>query len=515
MMYGQMTAGSWIYIGTPGHRSGHLRNVRRGRPPALRRRPRRPLDPDRRAGRHGRRAAAGRGHGGRLVPGRRMPAEPHRDAAAHRLSRSHDRRSGRGAGDHRGVLPRPTAGLGRAARQRGRDPARAAARAACGRTSVTDQTSAHDPVNGYLPAGLDRCGVGSKARARPQGGRAGGDAVDGRACPRRCCEFHRMGVPTVDYGNNIRQRRQGRGRGRRLRLPRLRAGLYPPAVLPRHGPVPLGGAVGRPGGHLSHRRRGEGAAAGRPAPAHLARHGAPSASTSRACRRASAGSGWASGTGWAWRSTRWWRAASSKAPIVIGRDHLDSGSVASPNRETEAMADGSDAVSDWPLLNALLNCASGATWVSLHHGGGVGMGFSQHAGMVIVCDGTEAAAKRIARVLWNDPATGRDAPRRRGLSGCHRLRPNPRPGPAEREDRRYHGPRVGEARPGASPRTPQGALPLGTPPRAAALGTRPFGWGEGGGTGSGLGCRHHAGDRRHDGGQPRPDPVPPPSPQPK
>jgi urocanate hydratase len=95
-----------------------------------------------------------------------------------------------------------------------------------------------------------------------------------------------------------------------------------------------------------------------------------------------------------------------KAPIVIGRDHLDSGSVASPNRETEAMLDGSDAVSDWPLLNALLNCASGATWVSLHHGGGVGMGFSQHAGMVIVCDGTEAAAKRIARVLWNDPATG-------------------------------------------------------------------------------------------------------------
>jgi urocanate hydratase len=94
------------------------------------------------------------------------------------------------------------------------------------------------------------------------------------------------------------------------------------------------------------------------------------------------------------------------APVVIGRDHLDSGSVASPNRETEAMRDGSDAVSDWPLLNALLNTASGATWVSFHHGGGVGMGFSQHAGMVIVCDGTEAAARRIARVLWNDPASG-------------------------------------------------------------------------------------------------------------
>jgi urocanate hydratase len=95
-----------------------------------------------------------------------------------------------------------------------------------------------------------------------------------------------------------------------------------------------------------------------------------------------------------------------KAPIVIGRDHLDTGSVASPNRETESMRDGSDAVSDWPLLNALLNTAGGATWVSIHHGGGVGMGYSQHAGVVIVCDGTEAAAKRIARVLWNDPASG-------------------------------------------------------------------------------------------------------------
>ena len=104
-----------------------------------------------------------------------------------------------------------------------------------------------------------------------------------------------------------------------------------------------------------------------------------------------------------------------EAPIVIGRDHLDSGSVASPNRETEAMRDGSDAVADWPLLNALLNTASGATWVSLHHGGGVGIGYSQHAGMVIVCDGTAAAARRLERVLTNDPATRRDAPCRRRL----------------------------------------------------------------------------------------------------
>ena len=120
-----------------------------------------------------------------------------------------------------------------------------------------------------------------------------------------------------------------------------------------------------------------------------------------------------------------------KAPIVIGRDHLDSGSVASPNRETEAMQDGSDAVSDWPLLNALLNCASGATWVSIHHGGGVGMGFSQHAGMVIVADGTPEAARRIERVLWNDPASGRHAPRRRRLRDGDRLREGEGARPAE------------------------------------------------------------------------------------
>ena len=115
------------------------------------------------------------------------------------------------------------------------------------------------------------------------------------------------------------------------------------------------------------------------------------------------------------------RTGELKAPVVIGRDHLDSGSVASPNRETEAMADGSDAVSDWPLLNALLNCASGATWVSLHHGGGVGMGFSQHSGMVICCDGTEAADARIARVLWNDPGDRGDAARGCGVRDRPRL----------------------------------------------------------------------------------------------
>ena len=210
----------------------------------------------------------------------------------------------------------------------------------------------------------------------------------------------------------------GGARGRReerLRFPGLRARLHPAAVLPRRRAVPLGRAVGRSRRHREDR----------------------CARSKNCCPTTSICI-----TGSTWRSARiqfqglpariCWvglgdrhrlglafnemvASGELKAPIVIGRDHLDSGSVASPNRETEGMRDGSDAVSDWPLLNALLNTASGATWVSIHHGGGVGMGFSQHAGVVIVCDGTEAAAKRIARVLWNDPATRRHAPRGRGL----------------------------------------------------------------------------------------------------
>ena len=145
---------------------------------------------------------------------------------------------------------------------------------------------------------------------------------------------------------------------------------------------------------------------GRSASASLARHGALAHSVPGIAGAHLLGRIWASGIAWGWPSTRWSKSGELSAPIVIGRDHLDSGSVASPNRETEAMKDGSDAVSDWPLLNALLNTASGATWVSIHHGGGVGMGYSQHAGVVIVCDGSDAAARRIRRVLWNDPGTG-------------------------------------------------------------------------------------------------------------
>ncbi len=220
-------------------------------------------------------------------------------------------------------------------------------------------------------------------------------------------DFHRLGVPTVDYGNNIRQMAQGGGRRRRLRLSRLRAGLYPAAVLPRHRPVPLGGAVGRSRGHLPHRRQGEGADARRHASAQLARHGArahpvPGPAGAHLLGRASA-----TGIGSASPSTRWSRTGELKAPIVIGRDHLDSGSVASPNRETEAMRDGSDAVSDWPLLNALLNCASrrdlgvAASRRRRRHG----LFAARRHG-----DRLRRHARRrrgaSARVLWNDPATG-------------------------------------------------------------------------------------------------------------
>ena len=152
---------------------------------------------------------------------------------------------------------------------------------------------------------------------------------------------------------------------------------------------------------------------------------------SRACRRASAGSAWASGTWPAWPSTRWCKSGELKAPIVIGRDHLDSGSVASPNRETEAMQDGSDAVSDWPLLNALLNTASGATWVSLHHGGGVGMGYSQHAGVVIVCDGTHGGRREDRARAVERSGHRRDAPCGRGLRDRRRVRARARPEPAD------------------------------------------------------------------------------------
>ncbi|MDU4364416.1 MAG: urocanate hydratase [Klebsiella oxytoca] len=269
---------------------------------------------------------------------------------------------------------------------------------------VTDQTSAHDPLHGYLPKGWTWEEYQAKAESDPQGTilaakRSMADHVQAMLA------FHEMGVPTFDYGNNIRQMAQEMGVDDAFAFPGFVPAYIRPLFCRGIGPfrwVALSGdpqdiyktdakvkEIVKDDKHLHHwldmaRER-------------ISFQGLPA----RICW---VGLEWRQKLGLAFNEMV--RSGEVSAPIVIGRDHLDSGSVASPNRETEAMRDGSDAVSDWPLLNALLNTASGATWVSLHHGGGVGMGFSQHSGMVIVCDGTDEAAARIARVLHNDPATG-------------------------------------------------------------------------------------------------------------
>ena len=204
--------------------------------------------------------------------------------------------------------------------------------------------------------------------------------------------FHAQGIPTVDYGNNIRQVAADAGLADAFAFPGFVPAYIRPLFCEGKGPFRWVALSGDPEDiHRTDRKVRELASE------RIAFQGLPA----RICWL---GLGERHRAGLAFNEMV--ASGELKAPIVIGRDHLDTGSVASPNRETEAMADGSDAVSDWPLLNALLNTAGGATWVSIHHGGGVGMGYSQHAGVVIVCDGTAAAAKRIERVLWNDPASG-------------------------------------------------------------------------------------------------------------
>jgi len=270
--------------------------------------------------------------------------------------------------------------------------------------AVTDQTSAHDPVNGYLPTAWslekwDRLRTADPAQV----------ARAARASMRRhveaMLEFQKLNVPVFDYGNNIRQVAFDEGLKEAFSFPGFVPAYVRPLFCRGVGPFRWVALSGDPediyrtdakvreliphDAHLHHwldmaRER-------------IQFQGLPA----RICW---VGLGDRHRLGLAFNEMV--ARGELKAPIVIGRDHLDSGSVASPNRETEAMRDGSDAVADWPLLNALLNTASGATWVSIHHGGGVGMGYSQHAGVVIVCDGTAAAARRIERVLWNDPASG-------------------------------------------------------------------------------------------------------------
>jgi urocanate hydratase len=269
---------------------------------------------------------------------------------------------------------------------------------------VTDQTSAHDPLNGYLPIGYTLEEAAEMRITNPE--KIIHDAKRSMAVQvKAMLDFHQQGIATFDYGNNIRQMAFETGVKNAFDFPGFVPAYIRPLFCRGIGPFRWAALSGNPEDiyrtdmkvkelmpddtHLHHWLD--------MAKHHIQFQGLPA----RICW---VGLGDRARLGLAFNEMV--RTGELKAPIVIGRDHLDSGSVASPNRETESMRDGSDAVSDWPLLNALLNCASGATWVSIHHGGGVGMGFSQHAGMVIVADGSQEAAERLQRVLTNDPATG-------------------------------------------------------------------------------------------------------------
>jgi len=269
---------------------------------------------------------------------------------------------------------------------------------------VTDQTSAHDPANGYLPEHWTLEKWWDLRKRDPEE-----VAISARESIRKhvhtILQFNAMQIPCVDYGNNIRQEAKNVGEGHAFDYPGFVPAYIRPMFCVGKGPFRWAALSGDPEDiyrtdakirelfpHDKHLNLWLDMARKR-----IKFQGLPS----RICWL---GLGERHKAGLAFNEMV--RKGELKAPIVIGRDHLDSGSVASPNRETESMRDGSDAVSDWALLNLLVNCAGGATWVSFHHGGGVGMGYSQHAGMVIVCDGTDAAARRIERVLWNDPATG-------------------------------------------------------------------------------------------------------------
>jgi urocanate hydratase len=269
---------------------------------------------------------------------------------------------------------------------------------------LTDQTSAHDPINGYLPVGWSVAEWEAKRESDPK-------AVESAARTsmavhvRAMLEFVKRGVPTFDYGNNIRQVAKEEGVTDAFNFPGFVPAYVRPLFCRGIGPFRWVALSGDPEDIYK-----TDAKVKELLPDHKHLHNWLDMAKERIsfqglpARICWVGLGDRHRLGLAFNEMV--AKGELSAPVVIGRDHLDSGSVASPNRETEAMRDGSDAVSDWPLLNALLNCASGATWVSLHHGGGVGMGFSQHAGMVVCADGTPEAAKRVERVLWNDPASG-------------------------------------------------------------------------------------------------------------
>ena len=269
---------------------------------------------------------------------------------------------------------------------------------------ITDQTSAHDPLNGYLPLNWTLEYAVSMRESDPAAVIAAAKAsmaVQVRAM----LEFQQRGIPVFDYGNNIRQMAFETGVKDAFAFPGFVPAYIRPLFCEGIGPFRWVALSGDPEDIYATDKKVKELIPDNPAlhrwldmaRERIAFQGLPA----RICWV-----GLKDRARLALAFNAMVKTGEVKAPIVIGRDHLDSGSVASPNRETEGMMDGSDAVSDWAFLNALLNCASGATWVSIHHGGGVGMGFSQHAGVVIVADGTEKAAARLQRVLWNDPATG-------------------------------------------------------------------------------------------------------------
>ncbi len=269
---------------------------------------------------------------------------------------------------------------------------------------LTDQTSAHDPLHGYLPEGWSLDEWESRQESEPEAVIAAAKASMAKHVEAMLA-FKRAGVPTFDYGNNIRQVALDQGVEKAFDFPGFVPAYIRPLFCRGVGPFRWAALSGEPEDIFKTDAKVKELIPDNPhlhtwldmARERIKFQGLPA----RICW---VGLGDRARLGLAFNEMV--RNGELTAPVVIGRDHLDSGSVASPNRETEGMKDGSDAVSDWPLLNALVNCASGATWVSLHHGGGVGMGFSQHAGMVIVCDGTEAADRRLERVLTNDPGTG-------------------------------------------------------------------------------------------------------------
>ncbi|MBB4842264.1 urocanate hydratase [Paucibacter oligotrophus] len=410
MMYGQMTAGSWIYIGTQGIVQGTYETF----------------------------AEAGRQHFGGSLKGRWVltaglggmgGAQPLAATFAGACSLNIECQQSRidfrlktryvdeQAADLDDALARiakytaegkaiSIALLGNAAEIFPELVKRAKAGTAIKPDLVTDQTSAHDLINGYLPAGwtVERW----KAAAADPAQHAELKAAAARGCAvhvQAMLDFQSMGIPTVDYGNNIRQVALEQGVKNAFDFPGFVPAYVRPQFCEGRGPFRWVALSGDPEDiyktdakikelfpQHAHVHRWLDMAKER-----IAFQGLPA----RICWL---GLGERHIAGLAFNEMV--KNGELKAPIVIGRDHLDSGSVASPNRETESMQDGSDAVSDWPLLNALLNTAGGATWVSLHHGGGVGMGFSQHSGVVIVADGTDAAAQRLSRVLYNDPGTG-------------------------------------------------------------------------------------------------------------